>query len=100
MKLLKLFPLVLEAVKDSDYTQLTLDLKKPEPKYNKYAGYKGGIVKIEKIENSDKWRVVERKAGMKPYALERLGFHDKNTMQVILDKWAKKNGRNPLPIKG
>ncbi len=34
MKLLKLFPLVLEAVKDPDYTQLTLDLKNPESKFS------------------------------------------------------------------
>ena len=93
MNLIKFHPLVLEAT-DPSYSQLTLKLKDPPKKYNKYVGYKGGIVRVEKIENSNNWMIIERKAGMYPYVFEKLGnFKDKDTAQTVLDRWAQKNGR-------
>lgn len=93
MNLIKFHPLVLEAT-DPSYSQLTLKLKDPPKKYNKYVGYKGGIVRVEKLSNSEGWIIVERKAGMYPYVFEKLGsFKDKHVAQMVLDRWANKNGR-------
>ena len=100
MKPIKFFPLVLEAVNDTQYIQLGLNLKENPKNYYRYAGYKGGTVRVEAIENSNKWRIVERRSGMYPYVLEKLGFFKtKDDAQLVLDRWAKKSGRNPLPIK-
>lgn len=94
MNLIKFHPLVLEATTDPSYSQQTLNLKDPPKKYNKYVGYKGGIVRVEKLSSAEGWIIVERRGGMTPYVFEKLGsFKDKDAAQLVLDRWAKKNGR-------